>query len=470
MMRRSWSSRQSLIGIIGAGVGLILGILAGLQPLLLCLAIATIIIVIVFFAYFEQTVLGLLIIRSSLDLFSDQGIPAAFAICLDLLIFLYIIASILTGKKIQTNRFWWFLLIWVLIQSLWVILLPFDVLGLSGSHFLSLGFREWLRLFSCVMVYFIVMQLEGKLPAQKIINLLFLSLILPMTAAFLQLILPPSLLPDFLALVSSNSDIENASRINGTFSHPSPFTTFLVLFIGLTCWKLEHSKIRWPWLVLIGLLIFLITSTKALIGLPMTAVVILVFNLPRFTPLRFGGACLLCLTIVAFFASSEFGQDRLASLYETPLLNPDISIYDAILTRRYNNNSFNWRIEQWTYLLKIWPDYPILGYGLSTIRNLTHLGNEAHNDYIRALVEGGIVGFTAFITFLGVNLSRLILMYRSLPKGSAQGNFCLLLTGMLVAIMVGMLSDNIFSHTTLFFYWLSLSSVAGWKWDDSRSY
>ena len=469
-MMSSWSSRQSLIGIIGAGVGLTLGILAGLQPLLLCLAIAAIALIIVFFAYFEQTILGLLIIRSSLDIFSDLGIPAAFAICLDLLTFLYIIVCILTRKKIQTDRFWWFLIVWVLIQSLWVISLPFGVLGMSGSYFLALGVREWVRLFSWAMVYLIVMQLKGKLPPQKVINLLFFSLILPLSAAFIQFILPPSILPDFLSLVPSHSDIENASRINGTFSHPSPFTTFLVLFIGLTCWKLEHSKIRWPWLVLIGLLIFFVTSTKALIGLPMTAIVILVFNLPRFTPLRFGSACLLCLTIIAFFASSEFGQARLASLYETPLLNRDINIYDAILMRRYINNSFNWRIEQWTYLLKLWPNYPILGYGLSTVRDLTHLENYAHNDYIRVLVEGGIVGFTAFITFLGVNLSRLIVMYRSLPTGSAQGNFCLLLTGMLVAIMVGMLSDNVFDHTTLFFYWLSLSSVAGWEWDDSRSY
>ncbi len=467
-IKTSWyfSNLSFTVGIVGAGVGLVLGILSGVQPLLLCLAIVAIILVICFFSYFEQTVLGLLILRSSLDIFSDIGIPAAFAIGLDLLTFLYIILNVLTGQKIQTDKFWWFLICWISIQSLWVILLPLGALGLDGSFFMT-SLREWIRLFSWVMVYFIVMQLRDKVHPHTIINLLFLSLIFPLSAAFLQVVLPESALPDFLALGASNSDIETATRIKGTFSHPNPFTTFLVLFIGLSCWKLEHSKIRWLWLLLLCLLVFFVTSTKTLVGLPMTAMIILVFNLPRFTPLRFGATCLLCFALVGFFASSEFGQARLTSLYQTPLLNPDINISDAILMRRYINNSFNWRIDQWTSLLKTWSDSPILGYGLLTVRNLTYLENAAHNDYIRALVEGGIVGLTVFLSFLSVNLSRLILIYRSLPKGTTQSNFCLVLTGMLVAMMVGMLTDNIFSHTTLFFYWLSLSAIVGWKWDDS---
>ena len=465
MISRTWGSRQLPIGIIAAGVGIILGVLAGLQPLFLCVAIAAIILAICFFAYFEQTVLGLLILRSSLDVFSDIGIPAAFAIYLNILIFLYIIVSILTGNKIQTDRFWWFLVAWISIKSFWLVLLFFNAIGF-GRSFLIVSVREWVRLFSWVMVYFIVMQLKGKVPPLKIINLLFLSLILPLSVASLQIILPESVLPGFLSLAYSDSYFETASRINGTLGHPNTFATFLVLFIGLSCWKLEHSKIRWPWLLLTGLLIFFITATKTLVGLPMAAAIILVFNLPRFTPLRFAGACLLCLTLVAFFASSEFGQMRLTSLYETPLLNPDIGLSDAVLTARYDRNSFNWRIAQWTSLIKVWSDSPILGYGLSTVRSLSYFKNAAHNDYIRALVEGGIVGFMVFLGFLGANLSRLILIYRSLPRGSVQSNFCLVLTGMLVAMIIGMLTENIFSHTTLFFYWLSLSSIVGWQWND----
>ena len=65
-------SRLSLtVGIIGAGVGLVAGILAGLQPILLCLAVTAIVLIICFFTYFEQMVLGLLVLRSSLDIFSD---------------------------------------------------------------------------------------------------------------------------------------------------------------------------------------------------------------------------------------------------------------------------------------------------------------------------------------------------------------------------------------------------------------
>lgn len=443
--------------------GIMLGWLAATSAIYVVGALVAVFSLVYFFQSFEQAAIGLLIIRSSLDIFSDQGVPALFSIWLDVLILLYVVINIVKGKEISTDRFWWFLLGWVLIQSLWVILLPLGALG-SDVSALGTSLREWVRLFSWSLVYLMVLQLRGKVDPERIVNLLFISLILPISAAFVQVVVPESLLPSFLMLVDSNSELASASRINGTFGHPNSFTTFLVLFIGLTCWKIEHCRQRWPWLLLLSVLIFFVVSTKSLVGLPMTAIVVFVFNFPRLTLVRFVSATVLGAAVLGLFASSEFGRSRLASLADTPLLNPDIDISRAILMRQFVNNSFNWRIDQWTSLLRAWEESPILGFGLKTSRSLTHLRNAPHNDYIRALVESGLVGLALFLLFLGVALCRLIHLYRSLSKGTAQSDLCLVLLGILLSMMMGMLTDNIFSHTTLFFYWLSLSSIVGWNW------
>jgi len=40
---------------------------------------------------------------------------------------------------------------------------------------------------------------------------------------------------------------------------------------------------------------------------------------------------------------------------------------------------------------------------------------------------------------------------------------------MLLAMMVGMITENIWTHTALFFYWWTLFAVAGWNWEESQT-
>ncbi|MER3589290.1 MAG: polymerase, partial [Mastigocladus sp. ERB_26_1] len=93
-------------------------------------------------------------------------------------------------------------------------------------------------------------------------------------------------------------------------------------------------------------------------------------------------------------------------------------------------------------------------------------GYLAHNDYIRALVEGGIVGFVTFLVFLGVQGIRIIQLMQSAPRGSAKRDLCLIMLALFLSIPVAMITENIWSHTTLFFYWMTLMAVAGWDWNE----
>jgi O-antigen ligase len=451
-----------VIGIMGIPLGLALGLLAGVEPTYIIVIFVALAVPIYFFSNFEQAVFGLLIVRSSLDVFSEQQLPSAFALGVDLLAFAYVVKLLLSRQKVQTDGFWWFFTGWVALQGLWVILLPLGGLGL-GASFLSGSLREWIRLLSFAMAYLLVMQLKGRISPEKAISTLFLSLIAPLTAAALQVIFPPSMLPSFLVFESGYS-IEAGSRMNGTLGHPSTFATFVLLFLALTFWKLGETNRRLPWIVLVGTLAFFLVSSQSLTGMMMLFAFIPAFIAPKLNIVNLIGGILLFGLVIVLFATSELGQERLQSLYGTPLLNPDIDISKAIFLHWRDGNSFNWRIAQWTFLLEDWQKYPIWGNGISTSSYLSPAGTLAHNDYVRFLAEQGIVGLTVFLALILAQFARLIQLLRSAMPGSPQRNLCLVMLAMLIAILVGMLTDNIWSHTTLYFYWWSLMAILGWDW------
>ena len=201
----------------------------------------------------------------------------------------------------------------------------------------------------------------------------------------------------------------------------------------------------------------------------MLAVFILVLIAPRLSVVKLIGGALFFGLVIALFASTEFGQQRLGSIANTPLLNPDIDVSRAILLAKGDNNSFNWRISQWYQLLGAWQQFPIFGYGLGSSIQVAGNGLLPHNDYVRFLVEQGVAGFSVIFLFFvaqGVHLTNLI---RSVPRGTDQYRFCLILLAIFVAIPVGMMTENIWGHTMLFFYWWTLLAVAGWNWDEHHS-
>ncbi|MEB3360488.1 MAG: O-antigen ligase family protein [Synechococcales bacterium] len=417
-----------------------------------------------FFLKPEQAVMSLLILRSGIDIFSAQQVPALFAIGLDGLAIAYIALMLATRQRVHTDRFFWFFAVWMALQSLWVVLLPLGGLGLGAGHTVT-SLREWIRLFSWLMVYLIVLQMRGKIHPQTVVNTLFLSLVLPLSVAMLQVCLPASALPGFLAhRGTAFTDIEGASRVNGTLGHPNALATFLVLFLGLTYWQIGRSQRRWPWLIVMGLIVFFIINTKALVGLIMMGVLIISLILPRLTVPKLVGGILLMALVVVLFGSTEFGRERLHLFTQMPFFNENLDVSRAILMRQYINNSFYWRLEQWTMLLDAWREHPWLGYGFGSASKLTYLENAAHNDYIRALVDGGIVGLVAFLGFLVGAAVHLVMQCCSQLSTRPQVDLCLTLIAVLLAMLVGMITENIWSHTALFFYWLTLIAITGWNW------
>lgn len=474
MLNHVLGDRSSLSTLIIGGISLLLGITVGLltinNPIYLGLLFVAISVLIWFFTSVDQAILSLLIVRSSLDLFSAQQVPAALGVGISLLTLLYVVVLLLSRQEVQTDWFWWFFAGWLALQGIWVVLLPLGGLGL-GVAALPDAIREWVRFFSWLMVYLLVMQLKGKVPPTRIITALFLSLVAPLAVAFLQTVLPPSVLPSVLVFQVVEKGVEAGSRINGTLGHPNSFATFTLLFFALCLWKQEQSQNRWLWLGLAAVLVFFLVGSKSLTGLVMLLAFAAAFFVPKLNVWSLlAGTMLIGLTLLLLL-STELGRDRLGELSATPLLNPDLDWDRAVALQMTDSaqygNSFNWRLAQWKYLLQSWQAFPILGYGLATTSEISVFQITAHNDYIRFLVEEGIVGLGCFLAFLGAQAVRLGQILSSPLYPNQHRQLSAVLLAFLLAMLVGMLAGNVMVHTTLFFYWWTLIAVVGWE--DDRS-
>ena len=459
-----------LITIVGLVVGTGVGLASGAQPLILGGAIGVMLFVMTFFLKFEVVVIGLLILRASIDCFVTLQLPSVFAIGLDALTILYLLVQLFQRKTIQTDWFFWWFLGWWIFQGLWLVLMVLGGLGL-GAGFLADSIREWVRIFSWVVAYFLAMQMKGKIKPRTFIYGLFWSLVAPLTVAVIQIV-APNVLPGDLNLNGGSMEemagpSSEGARIRGTLGHPNSFVTYTFMFMSLTQWRLSQEKNKLFWGVLLGLLAFFFVSAKALYSLMMLAVLILVLIAPRLSVLKMIGGIIFFVLIISLFGSTEFGQERLGSIGQTPLLNPDIDVTRAILLSKGDNNSFNWRIAQWYQLLGEFNLFPWFGYGLGVSIKVSTNDLLPHNDYVRALVEGGVVGFASFMSFMTMQIVRLVQLWRNTWHNPAQQGFCLALLAIFMALPAAMLTENIWTHTMLFFYLYTFMAIAGWDWSDA---
>ncbi|NJN29040.1 MAG: O-antigen ligase family protein [Synechococcales cyanobacterium RM1_1_8] len=455
------------LSAIGVGLGLIIGFLAGVAPIALLAVPMLVAVSFVMLRHFEYSVIMLLVLRSAIDSFSEQQLTVAFALGVDALAIAVVILRLLSRQKIHLDRMWIFFALWCAVQGIWVVLLPLGGLGMGG-WMLSDGLREWVRIFSWLMAYLLVMQLKGKVPPKTVITLLFWSLLVPLLVAVLQMTVPSILPPEFSIHgvgAEAAGPVEDELRVRGSLGHPNGLATMLFFFLGLTYWKWQSAtQPKWPWLLLLGILSGFYVTTKALFSLVMITVFMAIVVARRLSLGSLLGGGLIVALILTLFGSTEFGQERLASIGSTPLLNPDIDITRAILMSNWDYNSFNWRLSQWYLLWQRWEEYPWLGYGLGLSLQTAGNGFLPHNDYIRAMIEGGLIGLGTYLMFFVGQMLHLFRLFQTTTGDQRQ--LCFILFAMVPAILMGMLTENIWSHTMLYFYWWTAVAVAGWDWDE----
>lgn len=447
---------------MGEGIRIIWAVVASLPVALgiatencyMGIAIAGLGLCFLFLVKFEIIFPLLLVVRSSLDIFTDVGfyigplnfnIPSSVSIFIDVMGLLYLGMIYIRGEISLLDNIAKVYLIWLLSLIFWIFW-AYHNLGEEGL----IGVREWFRLFSLLVIYLLSLQLVSIKGYEYLINCMMLSLVIPLSVGYYQIL--------FQHLVLTGG----YRRIYGTLAHPNVLALYLVLFVAITLWKLKFSRMKLQWIGVGLILLLALLNTFSFNGIVMLTVLLTILIIKE---LKIRSRIIIFIILLFFlfsFSHTDTGKKRIEEIRTMPTIIETIE--GEVVT-----NSFTWRLVNWKLLFKQWLKRPILGYGLAThgLVNPWH-GCVAHNDYLRFLVELGLLGFGFYLWFIakiGVLLKR---QYADvhLPE---QKYFVLIMGAVYAAWMIGSSAGNFITATTFQFYFWALMACGMKEPNDEKN-
>ena len=252
--------------------------------------------------------------------------------------------------------------------------------------------------------------------------------------------LVPALLALYQLATHTGADVEGQIRSDGTFSHPNGAAMFFAVVAGVSLWRYMELGRRRSDGLLAGLYAVATISTFSLTGLAGLLAILMMLGALRAGSLRVKlGAFAAAAVVIGAFLATPLGSARLQSESATRLSSAN--------TRGAANSSFAWRLYKWGTLIPQWERSPIVGGGLGTTvtaegtsENVT-AGKVPHNEYLRYLVETGVLG-------LGILLCALVGLFRALARRRVPGSPD---TGLLgIALLAGCLLNGLADNTILY--------------------
>jgi O-antigen ligase len=314
-----------------------------------------------------------------------------------------------------------------LLAGLWLCIWTAVAVGTHGASAETL--REGVREVSVLALAVIVYNARG-------------AVTVPIATRLVQLIgFAPALVAIYQLAAHTGMDIEGELRAHGTFAHPNSAAMFFALATVASLWLYLDNGRRRADTLLMTLFAAALIATFSIDGL-----ITLVALLAAFGALRPGrllvklGPCAIAgLVVVAFFAT-PLGSHRIAKESSTNL---------ATAERGEANSSLAWRLYKWKSLLPEWERSPLFGRGLGT--TTTGEGTPLalkppHNEYIRYLVETGVVGLAILLGAVAI-LMRTLVRRRRMPGTLAAGTLNAPTLGL--AIVIGCLVNSLADNTLL---------------------
>lgn len=292
--------------------------------------------------------------------------------------------------------------------------------------------REGVREISIVALGVIVYNSGGALDMPRVTRILQLVGALPALLAIYQL------------GTHTGLSINGQIRSNGTFVHPNSAGMFFAIATAASLWRyVDHGRHRFD-AIMTGLFAAGTISTFSLGGMAGLLAMLMSYGAlrPGSTGLKLGAFATAAAIIVVFLAT-PLGAERLSQESST-------SIGAAQTRSSAKASSLAWRIYKWEALIPEWEQNPILGQGLGT--TVTAEGtaeNEAagkvpHNEYVRYLVETGLLGLLTLLWGAGL-LIRALARRRGSPGAPDVGTLAL---AVVIGCMVNALADNTFLYST----------------------
>ena len=324
------------------------------------------------------------------------------------------------------------------------------LLSIPGSVDPAGGVKEWARLASGLAIYLMVADaVEDERDARRFLVVIMASSLVPLAVALMQRLTGSGFF--FLGYLGT----EFAYRPRGTLFHPATLGSYLVLLLTLAA-ALYFSSPRpqeggppaaagrkavlLGWSATGGAVLALTLARTQWLGMVAAAMVLGLLKRRR-----------LALLVLAV---------GLVLLWTVPLFRERLS----------DPGSTQWRLELWQGAVSlIWPPLAggvrqaLLGRGLATSpwhinQVLPRITSPPHNDYLKVTIEMGALGLLAYGAWLWATLRHAWRAYRQARERAIAWRGLALLA-IVVAGMAMSISDNYLSYTAVQWYFWALVAL-----------
>jgi O-antigen ligase len=316
------------------------------------------------------------------------------------------------------------------LATLWLCVWTAIALHTSGASTETL--REGLREVSVLALAVIVYNARG-------------AVTVPIATRLVQFVgLVPACIALYQLATHTGFDVGRYLRSNGTFAHPDSAAMFFAIATLASLWLYLDNRRRRFDIVLATLFAAALVVTVSIDGL-----ITLVAMLAAFGALRSGslrtklGPCVIAGVVVLVFFATPLGAERISRESSTSL---------SAAERGEASTSLDWRLHKWKILIPEWEASPIFGQGLGTttttepVPGNPYSGKPPHNEYIRYLVETGVIGLAILLLALTL-LIRDLIRRRAIPGTLETGT--LNAATLAIVIVIGCLVDSLADNTLL---------------------
>jgi O-antigen ligase len=251
----------------------------------------------------------------------------------------------------------------------------------------------------------------------------------------------PALLALYQLATHTGLNVDGTIRANGTLAHPDSAAMFFAIAATASLWLyLDHGRRRSDAL-LTALFAAALIATFSIDGVITLAAMLTALGMlrPGSVAVKLGPCAIAAIVILVFFAT-PLGAHRVAGETSTSLAAAD---------RGETNSPLDTRLYRWKTLLPVWEGSPIFGRGIGTTTTTESTATNRlnfllpHNEYLRYLVETGVVGLAILLAGL-VLLLRGLIRRRKTPgtPGAGTINAPTLALAIIAGCLVNSLADN----------------------------
>jgi putative inorganic carbon (hco3(-)) transporter len=313
------------------------------------------------------------------------------------------------------------------------------ILSLLGTPQYGDSVLEVLRILAVVIMFVVLEQLmSDPKRMERLLRAVFLSAVFPL--AFTT-----------LGLISGSPRTEvkgDFSRLLGTFNQSNSFARYLmlVLIFGVAIYPHVWRSYKRALVVILPLAAIYLILTYTLSAVIATLLGLVVVALYQSKRLLVGLAVLgLCLLVVFPQLGARFAE--LGTQAEEASFRPEQS-------------SLQWRLSYWADVFPLAKENPITGIGLGVTSATTESQRQPHNDFLRAYVETGIIGFLAYLSVL---ISLITLGRRAVrvaPSNSLDRGVAVGFMGCTAAFLAVSLVANVMSNVAILWYFFAFAAAA----------